>query len=102
MEKHVPKGYWIAHNDVTDAEAYKGYVAANGPIFAKYGARFLVRAGKFEAVEGEARGRHVVIEFPDYVTALACYHSPEYAAAMKIRKNASAGSVVVVEGYDPP
>ena len=25
----MPKGYWIAHVDVRDAEQYKAYVAAN-------------------------------------------------------------------------
>ena len=42
----MPKGYWIAHVDVTDPEIYKKYLAANGVAFAKYGARFLVRAGQ--------------------------------------------------------
>ena len=97
----MPKGYWIAHNDVHDAETYKGYIAANAAVFKKYGARFLVRAGTYEAVEGPSRARHVVIEFPDYATALTCYRSPEYADAMKMRVDASEGSVVVVEGYDP-
>ena len=98
----MPKGYWIAHNEVTDPEAYKAYIAANGPIFAKYGARFLARGGACENVEGPMPLRHVVIEFPDYATALACYRSPDYAAAKKLRENASRGVVVVVEGYDPP
>ena len=43
------------------------------------GARFLVRGGAGEAVEGKFRGRVVVIEFPDHAAALACYRSPEYA-----------------------
>ena len=98
----MAKGYWIAHNEVTDPEAYKAYIAANGAIFAKYGARFLVRGGACENVEGPMPPRHVVIEFPDYATALACYRSPDYAAAKKLRESASRGVVVVVEGYDPP
>ncbi len=36
--------------------------------------------------EGKARSRNVVIEFPDYATALACYNSPEYQANIKVRK----------------
>jgi uncharacterized protein (DUF1330 family) len=99
----MAKGYWIAHVDVTDPEAYKGYVAANAAAFSAYGARFLVRAGAHEAPEGGLGGkRHVVIEFKDYATALACYRSPEYAAALALRKTASIADIVIVEGYDGP
>ena len=38
--------------DIADAERYKAYTTANASPLAKYGARFLVRAGKFEAPEG--------------------------------------------------
>jgi uncharacterized protein (DUF1330 family) len=44
----------------------------------------------------------VIIEFPDYDTALACYRSPEYSAAKKLRASASQGDIVVLEGYDGP
>lgn len=30
----MPKGYWVAHVDVNDAERYKDYISANGPVFA--------------------------------------------------------------------
>jgi uncharacterized protein (DUF1330 family) len=96
----MAKGYWIARVDVSDPEKYKAYVAANGPALARYGARFLVRAGRCESVEGAARSRNVVIEFPSYDAALACYRSPEYEAAMAIRTGASVGDLLIVEGYD--
>ena len=50
----------------------------NGPAFQEFGGRFVVRGGKLTVNEGQSRSRNVVIEFPDYETALACYHSPEY------------------------
>lgn len=95
-------GYWIARVDVNDADAYRRYVEANAVPFAKYGARFLVRAGRFEAPEGSPRSRNVVLEFPSYEAALACYRSPEYAAAMALRREASDGDLVIIEGYDGP
>ena len=98
----MPRGYWIAHVDVADAEAYKAYVAANAVPFAKYGARFLVRAGRHEVTEGASRARQVVLEFKDYETALACYRSPEYEAAKALRVAASHADIVIVEGYDGP
>jgi len=98
----MPKGYWIVRVDVSDPEAYKAYVAANAEAFSKYGARFLVRGGAHETVEGASRARNVVIEFKDYATALACYRSPEYAKAMAFREKGSVADIIVIEGYDGP
>ena len=99
----MAKGYWIAHVDVDDPEAYKAYVAANAVPFAKYGARFLVRAAPNRQLkEGRLRARHVVLEFKDYETALACYESPEYREATALRQKASATDLVIIEGYDGP
>lgn len=100
MTATPPKGYWIAHNDVKDPETYKLYLAANARAFEKFGGKFIVRGGRFEAPQGQLRSRHVVVEFKDYETALACYHSPEYQEAAKIRLQASEGDLVIVEG--PP
>jgi uncharacterized protein (DUF1330 family) len=98
----MAKGYWIARVDVHDEEGYKPYAAANPAIFKKFGGHFVVRAGKFEAVEGTGRSRNIVIEFPDYAAALACYRSPEYQANIKVRLPHSAVDIVVIEGYDGP
>ncbi|HYS47315.1 MAG TPA: DUF1330 domain-containing protein [Xanthobacteraceae bacterium] len=98
----MAKGYWIAHVDVSDPEAYKAYVAANAAAFRKYGARFLVRGGTCEVVEGGARARSVVLEFEDYATALACYRSSEYAKAIALRRGNAIADIVVIEGYDGP
>jgi uncharacterized protein (DUF1330 family) len=98
----MAKGYWLAQVDVTNPDGYKDYVAANQIAFRKYGARFMVRAGRYEAVEGACRSRLVVIEFSDYDTALACYRSPEYQHAISLRNAHSTADVAVVEGYDGP
>ena len=98
----MPKGYWVARVDVADAERYKDYVAANAVAFAKYGARFLVRGGRFENPEGGSRSRNVLIEFPSYQAALDCWNSPEYQKALAIRRPISTGDVIIVEGYEGP
>jgi uncharacterized protein (DUF1330 family) len=98
----MAKGYWIVRVDVSDPEAYKAYVAANAEAFHKFGARFLVRGGKYATVEGVSRARNVVIEFKDYDTALACYRSPEYAEALELRLAAATADIIVIEGYDGP
>lgn len=97
-----PKGYWVATVDVRDLEEYKRYVAANAAAFARFGGRFLVRAGRYEVMEGSAHARNVVIEFPDYEAALACFHSPEYQAALALRRPVSSANMIVIEGYDGP
>jgi len=98
----MAKGYWIVRADVHNEDGYKVYAAANPAIFKKYGARFLVRGGSFECVEGGSRSRNVVIEFPDYATAVACYNSPEYQANIKVREPHAQADIVIIEGFDGP
>jgi uncharacterized protein (DUF1330 family) len=98
----MAKGYWIAHVDVSNDDGYQGYVVGNAAIFKKFGGRFLVRRGKYECPEGTSRSRNVMIEFPDYATALACYRSPEYQQNMKIRQANAVTDLIIVEGYDGP
>lgn len=96
----MSKGYWIVGVDITDQERYKSYMAANAAPFRKYGARFLVRSGRFENPEGTSRTRNVVLEFPTYQAALDCWRSPEYQAAIKLRQPVSTFDLVIIEGYD--
>ncbi len=98
----MAKGYWIARVDVHNAEGYKEYVAQSGAVFKKYGARFLVRGGEFQSKEGTSRSRNVVIEFPDYAAALACYESPEYQRLVAIRAPHGTADILLVQGYDGP
>jgi uncharacterized protein (DUF1330 family) len=98
----MAKGYWIAHVDVTDPEGYKDYQAANAVAFRKYGARFLVRGGRFENPEGTSRTRNAVIEFPTYQAAVDCWKSPEYQQALKIRQPVSTIDLIIIEGYEGP
>lgn len=96
----MAKGYWIGRVTVHDPERYTDYVAAATPAYQEYGARFLVRGGEIGASEGDTRPRNVVIEFPTYEAALACYNSDTYARARAIRQAISDGEIVVVEGHD--
>ena len=98
----MAKGYWIARVDVSDPQQYKAYVAANAEPLARFGARFVVRAGEFEAVEGTSRSRNVVIEFPSYQAALECWNSPEYQRARQLRLAAASADTVIIDGYDGP
>jgi len=98
----MPKGYWIVQVDVADTEKYKAYIQANAIPFKKFGAKFLVRAGRFEIPEGTSRSRNVVIEFPTYQAALDCWKSPEYQEALKLRLQVSIVDLVIAEGCNGP
>lgn len=94
----MAKGYVIARISVLDAEGYQAYVAKASEAIAQYGGKAVVRGGKMENLEGEARSRYVVLEFESFEQARAYYHSPEYTAARKLRMGISIGDIVVVEG----
>ena len=96
----MPKGYWIARVDVHDAEGYKTYPPALAEPVRRHGGRFLVRGGAFEAVEGNSRSRNVVIEFPSYQDALACYRSDDYQRAIALRLPHSTVDLIVIEGFE--
>lgn len=94
----MSKGYWIVHISVKDPANYPKYLEAGRIPFEKYAAKFLVRGGAHTCVEGHARERHVVIEFPSYEQAVACYRSPEYEAAARLRQAYADSDIVIVEG----
>jgi uncharacterized protein (DUF1330 family) len=96
----MPKGYWVAHVDVRDPQAYEAYRQANAEAFAKYGARFIVRGAPQRQMEGQTKARTVVIEFDSPEIAQACYDSPEYQRAKALREPVSSGDLVIVAGWD--
>ncbi len=94
----MPKAYWIVRVSVRDAERYPDYLAAARPAFEKFGARFIVRGGAFETMEGSARDRNVVVEFENRETALACYNSTKYQAARIIRQKYADADFIIIDG----
>jgi uncharacterized protein (DUF1330 family) len=94
----MTKGYLIVRVDITDPKAYAAYAEVAGNAIAKLGAKVLARGGRFEALEGVARARNVVMEFDSYDSARAFYFSPEYSAARTMREGAAVVEYVLVEG----
>ncbi len=95
------KGYWIAHIDVTDPEGYKAYQDFVATPFGQFGARYVIRGGRCEVMEGHVPGRTVVVEFPSYEAALACYRSPGYQTAVALRRGTADANIVAIEAFDP-
>jgi uncharacterized protein (DUF1330 family) len=94
--------YWIARSRIDDPAAYKRYTDLVPAIIARHGGKVLARGGKFRIMEGpDTFRRFVVIEFPTFEQAVACFESKEYQDAAAFRK-AGGGIVenVIVEGGD--
>jgi len=96
----MAKGYWIARVTVNNPAEYPKYIEGAAAAFKRHGAKFIVRGGRSEAVEGPGRPRNVVIEFTSFKEALACYNSPDYQAAAKIRQSCAEGEIIIIEGLD--
>jgi uncharacterized protein (DUF1330 family) len=95
------KAYLLVQVDVTDAARFQEYGKHSPDLVAKFGGRYLARAGRTVTLEGPpARARVVVIEFPSLARAQAFYDSPEYVAARKLREGAGEAQFVVVEGVE--
>ena len=93
----MPTALWIAHVQVTDAEAYGKYAALAGPAITAHGGYFLARAGRYVQLEGNDRPRNVVARFPSLEKAVECYHSAAYQEAMSFAKGAAERELMVVE-----
>jgi uncharacterized protein (DUF1330 family) len=94
----MANAYWIVRVSVRDPQQYPAYLAAARPAFEKFNARFLVRGGACESMEGTARERNVVVEFADMAAARACYLSPEYQAARQVRQACADADFLIAEG----
>ena len=94
--------YWVARSRIDDPVEYKKYTDLVPAIIARHGGKVLARGGKFRIMEGpDTFQRFVVIEFPTFEQAVACFESEEYQEAAAYRK-AGGGIVenVIVEGGD--
>lgn len=94
--------YWLARSRIDDPVQYKKYTDLVPAIIARHGGKVLARGGKFRIMEGpDTFQRFVVIEFPTFEQAVACFESKEYQEAATFRK-AGGGIVenVIVEGGD--
>ncbi len=79
------KAYWVCvYEKINNAEKLREYAVKAKPAVEKFSGKFLVRGGKNRTNDGIKSPRTVVVEFPDYVTALECYDSPEYQEAHNI------------------
>ena len=95
--------YWVARSKINDPVEYKKYTDLVPGIIAKFGGKVLARGGRYQIMEGpEYFHRHVVIEFPSFEQAVACFESKEYTDAAEHRRRNGVGEVqnVIVDAGD--
>jgi len=93
------KGYWITvYKNIDNAEKLQEYAVLAKEAVTKYSGKFLVRGGNKRVNEGDNFPRTVVVEFPDYDSAVKCYDSYEYQKAHKILEDHVQRSHQIIEG----
>ena len=93
------KGYWVCiYEKIDNNEKLKEYASKAKPAVENFSGKFLVRGGKNRTNDGINSPRTVVVEFPDYNTALNCYDSKEYKEALDILKGHVERNLQIIEG----
>jgi uncharacterized protein (DUF1330 family) len=91
--------YWIARSRITDPATYKKYTDQVPAIVDRYEGKILARGGRYQIMAGpETFERYVVIEFPTFEQAVACFESAEYQDASVFRKAGGVVETVIVQG----
>jgi uncharacterized protein (DUF1330 family) len=91
--------YLIADVEVTDPDLYEVYKKGLPATLAPFGARYVVRGGALEVLEGDWNPtRVVIIEFPDMARLKAWYESPAYRPLIALRQRSARARLLAVEG----
>ncbi|MCB9946292.1 MAG: DUF1330 domain-containing protein [Rhodospirillaceae bacterium] len=91
--------YLIAQIEVTDPQAYEAYKSQVPALIERYGGEYLVRGGALEVLEGDwAMPRTIILRFPSMEAARAWYTAADYQPVKALRRQASIGNVVLVDG----
>ena len=91
--------YLVVDIEITNPTQFEEYKKLAPAAIAKYGGRYVIRGGAYEAVEGIWKPeRLTIVEFDSMEKAKAFYHSPEYAVAIKARAGAANFNALVVQG----
>ena len=93
------KAYWVCvYEKIDNVEKLREYAVKAKPTVEKFSGKFLVRGGKNRTNDGIESPRTVVVEFPDYNTAVECYDSAEYQEAHDILKGHVVRHHQIIEG----
>ncbi len=91
--------YLVVDIEVTNPAQFEEYKKLAPLAIDKYGGRYLIRGGAYEAIEGDWKPQRLtVVEFDSMEKAKAFYHSAEYQAAIKTRAGAANMNMLLVQG----
>lgn len=91
--------YLVVDIEVTNPAQFEEYKKLAPAAIAKYGGRYLIRGGAYEAIEGDWKPQRLtVVEFESMEKAKAFYNSPEYQVAIKVRQGAAHFKLLLVQG----
>ncbi|HZJ02718.1 MAG TPA: DUF1330 domain-containing protein [Thermoleophilia bacterium] len=91
--------YVVARLCISNEQAFARYREIVSSTIESHGGRYLARGNRFEVVEGSDRPERIVIlEFPDFETALRWHESEEYAPAKALRESCTETEMLIVEG----
>ena len=96
------KAYCIVYERrLRDPQMFEEYRKQVLSTIEAYGGRFLVRGGKFTALEGEMPfDRIAMLEFPSRKAVEDWYNSPAYQKILPLRLNAMEAQFIVVDGVE--
>jgi uncharacterized protein (DUF1330 family) len=96
------KAYCIVYErQIHDPKMFEEYRKQVMATLEAYGAKFLVRGGKFTALEGEMPFERIaMLEFPSRKAAEDWYNSPAYQKILPLRLNAMEAQFIVVDGVE--
>ena len=93
------KAFWVClYEKIDNTEKLKEYAVKAKSAIDKFSGKFLVRGGKNRTNEGINTPRIVVVEFPNYESAVECYDSKEYQEAHDILEGHVIRHHQIVEG----
>ncbi len=93
------KAFWVClYEKVDNTEKLKEYAVKAKSAIENFSGKFLVRGGKNRTNEGIKTPRIVVVEFPNYESAVKCYDSKEYQEAHDILEGYVIRHHQIVEG----
>ena len=96
--------YIIVDMQISNMEQYKQYMADAPAAVKAAGGEYMVRGGRFEALEGQWQpSRVAMLRFPSFDAAKAFYDGEMYRAARAKRLGATEFfNMVLVEGVSAP
>ena len=95
----MSKGYWISvYEKIENPKILIEYAKKATVAIQNHQGNFLCRGGKNICLEGSAKPRTVVVEFPSFDLAKQAYTSNEYKEALNILNGSVERNLQIIEG----